>query len=257
MPKVVDCNPQNTDGILTFEGDEWNCNPICPADSSYFVPYVSGDFIDIQTRFHDSSSDPNDFYLTVELLDKFGNVESNIKSEFLADWMVGIDNKDLSYQIVRIDTSLIELDCFQLRFSYQGVVYTTQWFRPTEQCKNYIKIKSEHRTDCFGNYYGETDRWAGSNNIQFNNEMRYKATLKYGGTVVSSENNLIYYRLITDEMLAPFANNLLALMHLAGKKVFIEDVEYSINGVPRSIPRPNSSMVQMQTDLEKRCKKGC
>lgn len=260
MPRVVNCFPQNEDGILSLPGEEWNCNLPCPADDVYFVPYVIGDTIDIQTRFHNSDREPGSFYLDVELLDSEGDVVSDTLAEFLSDWMVGFDNKDLPFQTVRIDTSLdafTDLSCFQLRFTYGDIIYTTQWYAPVPACKAIVTIQSNPRRDCLGNYYGASEIWAGSNPILFNNQMRYYADLKFGGVVGNDDEQLEFQTLVTNKLLPPFMVRILANVHLGHKKVFINGKEYDIEGFPRNAVRPNSNMSHITVDVQKRCRREC
>jgi hypothetical protein len=183
LPAVVDCNVPPM-GILAPCDELWNCNLSCQQDVKYYMPYVSGDLIQIQTRFYDTDNSVSG--MTVDYATFFDNVSlctptqtiTNLASFSTRQMMAFLDGK--SYQIIEIDTALITDGAFHLSFEKDGVEVCSQHFQEVD-CENTIQIKSGCSiTDCFKNCYGVPDTYIGDL-IEYDNTLRFYGSIGESG----------------------------------------------------------------------------
>jgi hypothetical protein len=264
LPRIVDCFPQNEDGLIASCDKVWNKNITCVADFATGIKYEAGDRPMVQFRFHSFDKCPSALGLTLELYTCNDTLLSSDPADFLADFVHGVDSNLDNYQNIVIDTEkqlIVNNPCFYIKATDSNdISYCTQLFQLAKDCQETILVESFPKNDCLGNYYGKTFTgcFGGTANFAFSNATRYAASLKPTG--VSSEDGLrlFYYTLIINEALPPYLNNFLSLVHLGYETVFIDGERYEIQGVPRVQPRDNSNMFYLKIDLVKLCKgKGC
>jgi hypothetical protein len=118
LPLVEDCEPTATDGILTQAGQTWNCN-LCPTDEPYYIPYVKGDKIMLQTRAIDRFSldktSPDKGWgdwINAEMHFADGT-KLTVLNSFASRWLAGWDGRG-NYQLLEIDTSFFTGTCFKV-----------------------------------------------------------------------------------------------------------------------------------------------
>lgn len=206
FPLKVNCSP--TCGLfLKGINDFYNCTYERP-DYKYLNPYIDGDKLFFVTRFKDEyNSEPTNpligwgQFMKAEIIDFSGAVVPAYAdfSSFASRYLVG-HSGSFSYQLIEIDTNLIQFDNFRVRFSAYNIsnVLTEELysepFQKQVSCENLTLISSTYTgVDCCGNYYGlpaTDDGWVGNELFSFSNQLRIPAKLyRETGTVAYEKFN--------------------------------------------------------------------
>lgn len=280
LPTVEICDETPTDNILTHCGSQWNCN-LCPQDKEYFIPYVSGDKIQIQTMFLDFynsnkespvtgwGATPANGFMAAVLYDNVGNSISITLSDFASRSMVGWNGTN-SYQIIEIDTGLSIFDtnkCWQLEIrAYDTDNFITQTLcsqmfaeRP---CERLVKLKGTFDTfDCDKHFYGSPVAYVGDN-FRYDNTLRYYGQLVDTGvrvnkTVVGIKRTVIVSSMVKTLALhglhPPFIKNILFNQHIGAQQFYINDVEHEQDQISFDNLISRGNMWQIEQDVEKVC----
>lgn len=193
LPEKADCDIPN-DVLLTTPGNEYNCTECCDGDRiDYYIPFISGDEIHIQTQFLDQYNpdveNPVDGFGTwiiAEVMASTGIVIGTYST--YGAGFVGWSG-DKSYQVLKLDTSIEEFPvCFQIRYKVYKAgdpdvllgTYTTQWFGVVKDPQAHtLEIEGIYTSyDCTGQYYGESESSTGDIPFLYSNKLRFYGIIK-------------------------------------------------------------------------------
>lgn len=230
LPEVIKCYVQDTTGLITLCDKVYNCNR-CQSDGEYYVPFMTGDKIMLQTQIKDTTNDKQNPSLDTYTVCMIGSGTKIDVNTFLSKSMVAYGCKK-SFQIWEIDTSLFTDDCFKLEFSTSEETYCSQEFR-REKCANTVLVSSDRSgSDCLGNCYDTPSSYDGDL-IEYTNALRVHGIVLRTGTETSYNGKRVVirdkYSLKLTKPIAEFMLNYLT------KSIFGTDLkdEYSevyING---------------------------
>jgi len=260
--------------LLSNCESRWNCN-LCQTDFPFFIPFEDGDKIQIQTQFLDrfnadersptSGFGVSSSFIIAELIDPNGDLISNDYTQFSSRAMVAW-NGEYSYQIIELDTSLIDEDCFYLRLTaYDAGGNTTQicthdFSKGT--CKDTIVIKGEYTgKDCLGNWYGEPVA-SQEDLIIYDNSLRYPGIFKSTGG--SIEKNIFRgrsrstrvidsFEFSLHQMIPPFAEKYLRKVLLAGERVFFDGNAYLLENLVMENENTGNNMFLFSIEVQAEC----
>jgi hypothetical protein len=240
LPIRVNCDIIETDDWYNEEGDEWN-NNLCQTDICYFIPFAQGDKVQFQTRFFDPARENPTNYDTlvlVEVLSEGGAVLID-NANSLAERKMSAWNGRNNYQIIEFQLESLD-ECFKLRFTSGEKTIVTNSFQLLKPCRNTFVLRSEFsKMDCFGYSYGEPEEHT-DDLILYDNSLRYYASIKMDGDQINKErlgkkvlsgeivNN---WRIILNKMIPPFMKKIMTNQHLAGERVYIDNVEYNFDQI--------------------------
>jgi hypothetical protein len=190
------------------EADTWNCN-LCGADMPFYIPYLVGDILPLQTNFVDNyNSDREnpaygfksglsmDWYVMVELQDKDGVTVANNIETFCDTYYVGYSQQYGSVQTWFVNTGLlpVSLKCWRLKITYyyydtvsaskqvERVLYS-EYYRLFEECTETTVIESVYDgKDCYGNIYDAIPTTLGANVLPYYNFIRIEGEIELIGT---------------------------------------------------------------------------
>lgn len=183
LPMRISCNRQPIGGRIVLCGDEWNCQDKCQSDRQYFIPYQQGDKVQLQTLFYagsQSSPAPYDSFITATICYADGTNNTVPISRKMSAWCDG-----KPFQIIEIDTTNLST-CWQVKLTYDGQDYCSQWYGLEDDCRSTIIIKSEG-PDCF-DYCYDKEVFVGDD-IVYDNSMRVYGYIKYASTQITKERN--------------------------------------------------------------------
>ncbi len=253
LPEKVDCDIPN-DVLLTTPGNEYNCSECCDGERiDFYIPFVSGDEIHIQTQFLDQyNPDPSNpvdgfgTWIIAEVIASTGIVIGNYST--YGEGFVGWDGKK-SYQVLKLDTSIDEFPvCFQIKYRVYKVgdilvdTKTTQWFGTVKDPQaSTIQIEGIYNSyDCTSQFYGESVTSVGDLPFGYSNKMRFYATIKNieplidkkiqsGRVVTTTVTNR--RKIIFEYPLPSFMVKYLCEIVLAAKNVKIDGKYYNVTSI--------------------------
>ena len=256
IPPRVDCTPGCRDMLIVPCSEVWNClNP--RKGQLYYNPLIAGDKPHIQTFFVDDyNADPenptNGFgtYIIAELLDIEGNVISADHATFLSRYFVS-HNGELSYQTIEISTDLIisnypTYTCFSIRLKSMNAsaeiadeLCTNHFYIYTESCNERTLTIESEGANCCGNVFDMPETYIGNVPFRYSTKWRYFAEIYRSNTEFQKQTFGIRQRTAIDldriftlrlgEAIPPYLFAYLTEVSLAGKKVYVNDVEYYID----------------------------
>jgi hypothetical protein len=263
FPVRVDCEPTPEDGIYSQPGQEFNKN-LCPGDSCYYMPFQKGDKIQFQTLFIDPMRDDPTTYdalITVLLLNPNGELISSNISEFATRKISGWTGS-YNYQILEVDTSLIDEDCFKLSFTSGETELVTQDFQLERNCSTTLLIRSTYpKSDCNKFWYAEPEEFTGDN-FTYDNSLRYYAWIKPDGDTISKERfgtkgtsarSENFYTLFMAGLVPYYVKSLLVNTHLAGDRIWIDNAEYNFDDVAIDVNRNSGNMISFDVRGSRKC----
>ena len=241
LPIRVDCDIIEDDDWLNEPGDEWNEN-LCQTDKCYFIPFAEGDKIQFQTRFIDpgrATPTAYDTLIGVELIDENGNVLVADANALANRKMSAWDGKR-NYQIIEFLFDDLTETCFKFRFTSGDRVLVSNSYQLLKPCRNTLTMRSTYRnTDCFGYYYGVTEDYTGDL-IEYDNTVRYYASIKMEGDQIQKErlgrkvlSGTITnsWRMYLGQPIPPFMKKIMTNQHFAGEFVYIDGTEYLFDDI--------------------------
>ena len=261
LPIRINC-ATNQPPFLLNEGDSWNCN-LCGADKPFFIPFLIGDIIPLQTQYPDNyNTDPAiinfgfkdtlaaDWYVEVELQDANGATISSFIDVFCTDYWVSHSADVGSLQTWFINTALLPsfLECFRLKITYyffnqitalkevERVIYT-EYYQKVKDCERYSVITSDYDTsDCYGGIYTSPLNYLGTSNIAYYNFIRLEGENERQGNEenieVETDRGVILRRQIIENwnfkggIIAPFFADMIERT-LRGKNVYVNFKKFS------------------------------
>ena len=256
IPKRVDCTPGCRDMLIVPCAEVWNClNP--RKGQIYYNPLIAGDTPHIQTFFVDDYNvEPENpvsgfgTYIIAELLDIDGAVISSDHATFLSKYLVGHDG-NLSFQTIEISTDLIIANyaansCFSIRLKSMNTsaevvdqLCSNHFYIYTESCRTRTLFIESEGANCCGNVFDMPDNFVGNIPFRYSTKWRYFAEIFRSDTQFQKEKFGIVKRtgieldriftIRLNEAIPPYLFAYLSEVSLAGKKVFINDIEYYID----------------------------
>lgn len=268
LPIREECDGTPTDTLLVDCDEKWNCN-LCDTDEPYFIPFISGDKIQIQTLFADTNSgdrtNPDSGFgdwITVRLYNAAGEL-SDDHTLFASKWLNGW-NGAYNYQVIEIDTSLFSDRCWSLEFeTSDGITLCTQDFREILCSEPSVTIKGAHEGfDCNGFYYGAPIAYNGSASFQYDNTIRLNADLRMQpgsitkakvGRKVTAGTVTDNWRLVLAEKIPPFMNALLTKTYLSAPVTVIDGKSLEITTFSARNRINYNRMLLYEADLVSEC----
>lgn len=190
------------------ESDTWNCN-LCGADMPFFIPFLRGDIIPLQTNFADNfNTDPEnptygirstgaaDWYVMIELQDSTGSTISSQVDTFADVHYVAYSQKWGAVQTWFVNTGYFPttLKCWRLKITYyyydqisaskqiERVLYS-EYYKEFTNCGPTIVIESTYEgADCYGNIYDTFAETTGVGGINpYYNSIRIEGEIEFTG----------------------------------------------------------------------------
>ncbi len=256
----IDCTPTCLDTVLAECDSKWNCQQQSKG-ALYYTPVLDGDSFMFQLQFldrwNDDPSEPEEGWggwgnqVVAELYNYDGTLLSDDHTDFSSRFLVGWDGTK-SYQLIEINFDLLktnfpDVSCFYFKFIAQGaaqdVIFETDSVCSQDfqyipgGCPDTILIESTGQRDCCGNYYGLPVAYIGSK-FAYSNKWRYYASIRQ--TNVEFEKTRFgtkrpkveldrNFTLQLRRKIPPYLFKQLAEIHLAGNRVFVDEVEYFID----------------------------
>lgn len=271
LPVKEDCEPTQKDWILNDCDRVW-CESKKSYDSAFTMVYVSGDKIQFQFRFADEYNDnpenPADgwgSFVTASLNCSTGS-DLNDYSDF-ATGMVGWDGY-YSYQILEVDTSLIECTCWSLTVTCYKKIEGSDVVAQTicteqfglKKCDSVVKVQGIYTNyDCFGNWYGAPYPGYVGTKLIYNNALKFDGFLRDSGYSIKKELFLDSAKSVTTRKIwtltlrqpvPAYVKNTLYGQLLAGEKLLIDDKEYLLESVQAE---PFLNMFKVQVEVWQEC----
>lgn len=230
--------------LLSECGQSFNCTR-CEGEGVYFMPYKDGDVLYFQTQFADMFNENQEEpvsgwgeMIVPYLCDAETGAVIATGQNVIGGGMVGWDG-ECSYQILRVNTSQIPVDCWNIQiraFDCDGnetCCLETQHFAKIQDCDApTLVLESEHfDKDCEGNFYGEPVENVGG-------AFRYKNTIRIKGQVMCVGGSLsksLYeerqtsitttdtYQIIPYGLVPPYLEKYLRKIVLAGDNIKMTD----------------------------------
>lgn len=276
--------PILTGGLYTNPNDLWNCNR-CGSSAEFYAPFERGDIIPFQTNFADNYNSPNsvltagikgnispvNYYVEIELQDGNGTAISTNADDFCSDYYVAYSDETGSIQTWYINTGLFpaNLKCFKIKITYyrltsgiptiERVIYSDE-FRENTSCRNTVLIQSTYSdSDCFGNFYGISNNYFGTNNIPFYNSIRLFGDVEFVGEDDETETNdrgIVIKRTIRERYqiesgLYPAYFVKRISQTVRGNAIFVDAVEYKNFVYPDKLD--GTKMFGIDLTFEKEC----
>ena len=272
LPVRVSCDPTPVNTILVECDKRWNCN-LKQTERPYFLPYLPGDKIILQTLFLDLyNPDPtnpadgwtNDHstFMGADLCDIDGTLISSDLSTFSSRNLVGWSGLN-SYQLLEIDVDRIisnypTLKCWNIKIKSKDAqsnlkeVCTQDFVLADAGCQSTVVFESEYKEfDGLGNYYGGGD-------------FVYSNRLRYWGAITDragSIEKVVYAeravrtdffdlkRFSPHRSMPPYLVNMLMQVHLSGAKIFIDGDQYRVDTFAPTNQLGTSRMFWFEVDL--------
>ena len=262
LPLIDNCDiiGDNPDEWVNYPGNEWNLN-LCQTDVCYFVPFVEGDIVQIQTKFLDPGRDtptPYASFITINITDESGNSLAGVPSRVMSAWD---EKRRRNYQIAEFEFTSMP-DCFKIEFTSGDLTIVTNSFKKLPNCQRTFTIQSTYANyDCFGYKYDAPDEYEGDL-IEYNNIMRYYGEIKMDGNAIS-KNRLgsavttgtvtTNWKIILAKMIPPFVKSIMVEQHLAGQKVYVNGKEYLFDDVSIEPEDTKNNMFFFTVRPQKQC----
>lgn len=277
--RVVDCDRTDNELLLTDCDKVYMCNR-CQTDPIYYMPWVTGMKIMIQTKFVntvDSTPESPDAgwgsYISAELLDFNFNVIESLYTNISSRYLVGYEGGE-SYQVIEIDTSLpafSSLSCFMIRINaldntgstYRSVC--TQMFRTLGPCEEALELEGQYNyRDCFDNFYGlpEQGAWVGSERFAYRNSLYFRASTIVGndqiekttsGETTTNTTLTAITRLVLHDLLPEYATRIIVRQMLPAPDIRVEDKLFTLPSFTMQNQARSMRYFFFTVDLEDRC----
>lgn len=244
LPERIECCPTPKGG--QFADNPWNCLTKKSTDRDYYIPYKKGDKIQFQTLvFGGTRTNPSayDSLVTVEICLPDGSTTS-ISGTKMSAWKNG-----RPYQIIEINTSGINSNCWNLKFTLADdpVPCYSQHYKEIDCNEDqYLCIRSiMDYEDCFKLCYGKPDSFVGTE-LEFDNSMKIRASIRCTSFSVPKSENLVTgeeyidgpvvntYTIRMFGKFPLFIKSILSKQLLYGKYVVINGKEYKTGSVSSS-----------------------
>ena len=268
LPTKKFCDPENTSGSVVPIGTGFNCN-VCAPDTSYFIPYKSGDVIHIQTQYFDSynvnrKNPTNGFGTFIDAVITDGVARIPITTGMVA---YGCGK---SFQTLEIDTTSLALDTWTVEYTVNNADGSPRLLAQSQEyckvsdldCRNTMLIQGKGKgQDCFGNCYSEPEAYTGQL-IEYNNQMRFFGSVKdTGGTFDKPESSGGFfsattfenYRLFLGKKVPPFVKNVLLKQLLAAPTTIVDGEEFTIDSFSVDNQVKTGRMFLFGVDLVREC----
>lgn len=268
LPPVVSCSAEPM-GLLNYCDELWNCNKVCQTEAKYFMAFIDGDKIQIQTQFYDTDNGIGDMTTPYDLFfDEVmfcGNDNNYTNTSLFSSRKMMAFKNGKSYQIIEIDTSLFSDDVWNISFTKgDRTVCTQQFLRVDEACNEpSVKLRSGCKVvDCFGYCYGVPDFYIGDL-IEYDNTLRFFGHLKeteFGTEIVEFGKNRKgvtsdSYLLNLTNRVPPFAKDIIAKQMFECGDVFVDDIEYEVGSFTVTKENLGHRTWKIQIPLSKECDK--
>lgn len=239
LPIPVRCYRDPKETLLVDCDEVWNCKSNCGGIKNEFYLPVSGAFM-LQTLFFDVDSadrtNPDTDFVVVKLVEPDGT-ESTILNPIppaAQSYLYNYGwNGQYSYQTFQFDAAFFEslgVDCFQLKFEYNGDECYSQWYRLGENvCENLIGLRVDFEgVDCFYRVYdlGENNFTNAGGPFAYNNRIEIPAKLVYQGeeAELTRFNDVLATKTVTNSVyhiyfekgIPPFLVKHLGRVHFSG-----------------------------------------
>lgn len=230
LPKKLTCNNTVVDGLFSDCEEIWNCNLKYPGDVPYFIPIPHNGKIMLQTNFWMQEDDSVwGTWITIDLLDINGTV---VKSAIeYASRKITAKSLKNSYQIIEIDVTGIELDCFSFQIKTGSYEICTQQFTKILNCKDLITFEGLFSTyDCMNNYYGFPSGVYNGDYFSYSNKIYLAGDFKFYGT--ENDDGVVneIYRFTPSEKIPDFMMKYIMNKIISAKKVLINETEFKNTG---------------------------